>query len=223
MFVDRAIGLLSTLTIAGFFYLLFLRGKGAAITSSDQSSFLDSAVDYKRVLLWTLGVIAVIFCGLLLHRRGRVAMKKAWSYICVRSVKIIDKFRNAVILYCSSPLTILAVFGLTVFLQITQITGFWLLGQNMGIDVSIKYYYVFFTLTWVFGAVPVSIGGAVVVEGSLAYLFIRLAGVKPELALALALCQRVVWMLASLPGAMIHLIGAHLPKDFFIDYDESVN
>ena len=43
-------------------------------------------------------------------------------------------------------------------------------------------------------------------------------------------------MIASLPGAAIHLIGAHLPgapqggkvglgtpKDFFVDYDDSMN
>jgi hypothetical protein len=30
-------------------------------------------------------------------------------------------------------------------------------------------------------------------------------------------------LFASLPGAVIHLIGAHLPKDFSIDYDEAMN
>ena len=127
----------------------------------------------------------------------------------------------------------LLAFGLTVFLQMLAITAFWLLGSNMGIQADVKYYYVFFTLTWVLGAVPISIGGAVVVEGMLAYLFITFAGVAKEAASALALCQRAVWMLASLPGAAIHLIGAHLPgeaksgletpKDFFVDSKKSVD
>jgi uncharacterized membrane protein YbhN (UPF0104 family) len=113
------------------------------------------------------------------------------------------------------------------------ITAFWLLGRNMGIQADIKYYYVFFTLTWVLGAVPVSIGGAVVVEGMLTYLFSTFAGVAEEAAFALALCQRAVWMLASLPGAAIHLIGAHLPesskrslestKDFIIDSKKTID
>lgn len=120
-------------------------------------------------------------------------------------------------------MTILAVFGLTVFVQIMVITGFWFLGINMGIGASIKYYYVFFTLTWVLGAIPVSIGGVVVVEGSLVILFTQLAGVDESAAWAIALCQRAVWLLASLPGAAIHLLGAHLPKDFFVDYKKSIN
>jgi uncharacterized protein (TIRG00374 family) len=225
VFVDRAIGLLSTLIITAFFYTLFLRGRGSVITRSDegQGSFLKSAAEYKGLLLWVAGAIVVVFCGLLLHKRGRAVLEKVWSSICVRGVRMIKKLRGAIVLYCSKPLTILTVFGLTFFLQILTITSFWFLGVNLGIEASIKYYYVFFTLTWVLGAVPVSIGGAVVVEGLLAYLFVQIAGAKAETALALALCQRIVWMLASSPGAVIHLIGAHLPKDFFVDYDNSTN
>jgi uncharacterized membrane protein YbhN (UPF0104 family) len=106
-------------------------------------------------------------------------------------------------------------------MQIMTITGFWFLGLNLGIEADLKYYYVFFTLVWVLGAVPVSIGGAVVMEGSLAYLFVRFTGAEPEAALALALCQRIVWMITSLPGAVIHLIGAHLPKDLKSDMDST--
>ena len=134
-------------------------------------------------------------------------------------------------MYFTNPGTILVAVAMTVFLQIMVITAFWFLGVSMGIDSGVKYYYVFFTLTWVLGAVPVSIGGAVVVEATLAWLFINVAGVAAEAAVALVLCQRVVWMLASLPGAVIHLIGAHLPKDaeipaskdFSIDCTKPVN
>ena len=236
VFVDRIIGLLSALIIAIFFYWLFLRGRAGAIILSGQSGFVKFFVEHRRVVLWVVVVLAAVFCGLLSHRSGRALLGKAWSYIRMRGVRAFEKFKNAIIVYCSKPLAILGVFGLTVFLQTVTITGFWFLGRNLGITADIRYYYVFFTLTWVLGALPVSIGGAVVVEGLLAYFFIHFAGVEAEAALALALCQRMVWMIASLPGAAIHLIGAHLPgapkggkarlgtpKDFFIDYDESIN
>jgi len=223
VFVDRVIGLLSTLAIAAFFYWLFLWGKGAVITSSDRSSFLESVAEYKEVLLWVFAAIAVIFCILLLHKTSRLILAKVRLYIRERSMRMIVKLKDAIIIYCGKPGTILVVFGLTVFLQLLTITGFWFLGVNLGVDVSIKYYFVFFTLTWVLGAIPISIGGAVVVEGGLAYLFVKFAAVEPEAALALALCQRAVWILASLPGAAIHLFGAHLPKDFSIDYKKPIN
>ncbi len=225
VFVDRAIGLLSTLIIAAFFYLIFLRGQGSVITSGDegQGGLLKSLSEYKWLLLLAVVLIAAVFCGFLLHRRGREMLGQAWSYICVHGARMIKKLIDAAIIYYSKPLTILTVFGLTVFVQIMVITGFWVLGVNMGIPASIKYYYVFFTLTWVLGPIPVSIGGVVVIEGALVVLFTQFAGIEEPAAWAIAMCQRAVWILTSLPGAVIHLFGAHLPKDFFVDYNNSAN
>lgn len=223
VFVDRFIGLLSTLIIAVFFYVLFLRTQEDALTFTGRSSPFKFLAEYKGCIIWVIGVLAAILCGLLLHRRGRVLLQAAWLHIRIHSVRAFEKLKNAVYVYYSKPLTILAAFALTVSLQIITITGFWFLGKNLGITAGLKYYYVFFTLTWVLGALPVSIGGAVVVEGTLYYLFVNFAGVEAEAALALALCQRIVWMIASLPGAAIYLIGAHLPKDFFVDFDKPAN
>ena len=222
VFVDRLIGLLSTLIIAVFFYSLFLRGSGISVNSGGQGGLLQSVAGYKWIFLCIVVGAVVIICLFLLHSKGRVILTGFWSYILKLVMKMIGRLRNAAILYCSKPLIILTAFGVTVFLQVLTITGFWFLGTDMGVDVSIKYYLVFFTLTWVLGAVPVSISGAVVVEGSLYYLFTHFAGVGKEEAMAIALCQRAIWMITSLPGAVIHLLGAHLPKDFSIDYDEPV-
>ena len=180
-------------------------------------------MEYKRILLWVFVAIALIFCTLLLHKRSRAILAKAWLYIGAHSMRMIVKLKDASVLYCSKPLTILVVFGLTVFLQLTIITGFWFLGLNLGIEASVKYYYVFFTLTWVLGAVPVSIGGAGVIEFALVTLFMRYAGTPEPAALAIALSQRAVWMITSLPGAVIYLRGVHLPKDFSIDYNKPMN
>jgi len=223
VFIDRVIGLLSTFVIAVFFYMFFLQGQANALTFTGRSGPFSFLAEYKGCIIWVAGVLAAILCGLLLHGRSRVLLRAAWLHIRIHSVRAFEKLKDAVYVYYSKPLTILAAFGLTVFIQIVTITGFWFLGKNLGITAGLKYYYVFFTLTWVLGALPVSIGGAVVVEGTLAYLFIRYAGVEAEPALALALCQRIVWMIASLPGAAIHLIGAHLPKDFFVDFDKPAN
>jgi uncharacterized membrane protein YbhN (UPF0104 family) len=161
--------------------------------------------------------VAAAVAGLSVCQRGRVLLGRLWS----RVREIWKKLASAGRLYGRKPLTIFVAFALTVVLQVTNITGFWFLGRNIGIEASIKYYYVFFTLVWVIGAVPVSIGGAVVVESALAALFVKMAGVPEADAMALALLQRFIWLLASLPGALIHLTGAHLPKDFSVDCESS--
>jgi uncharacterized protein (TIRG00374 family) len=210
VFVDRVIGLLGSAAIAVFFYSLFLRGRGGQIAFGEGGSQKFFA-EHKGAVLWVAVALAVVFCGFMLHRRGRVLLKKGWSSIRIHSQKVVEKFKNAMVIYCRRPLAILTVFALTVFLQLLTITGFWFLGVNLGVTASVKYYYAIFPLGWAFGALPVSVGGAVVMEGLLVYLFINFAGVEAEPALAIALCQRIVWMIASLPGAAIHLLGAHLP------------
>ena len=222
VFVDRAIGLLSTLVIAVFFYSVFMAGQDKKISFTGKGDFLRSFAQYRWIIFWLVLIVGLVFCGILLHKRDRAILKKIWSNIYVRGQMLIKKLKDAARIYCSRPLTVLGAFVLTICMQIMAITSFWILGVNIGIDASIKYYYVFFTLMWVVAALPVSIGGAVVMEGGLAYLFVQFAGVDAESALALALCQRIVWMITSLPGAVIHLLGAHLPKDFSIDYDEPV-
>ncbi len=222
VFVDRLVGLSSTLIIAAFFYTLFMRTHADAVTFTGPTGSFKFLAEYKRVIITVVVILTAVFSGLLLHKRGRALLRVAWLNIRIHGIRAFEKLKDAVRVYFSKPLTILAAFGLTVFIQIMLITSFWFLGKNLGIAADLRYYYVFFTLTWVLGTLPVSIGGAVVIEGTLAYLFIRYASVEAEAALALVLCQRIIWILASLPGAVIHLVGAHLPKDFFVDYDKPV-
>jgi hypothetical protein len=51
-------------------------------------------------------------------------------------------------------------------------------------------------------------------------MFIRVCGASVRDAQALAASQRILWLVGSLPGVAIHLMGAHLPRDFFIDYKQ---
>jgi len=165
-------------------------------------------------------VLAALF---LLTGRGRDLLRMAYKFITEKGSRALVKSRSAFQLYCHSPVTIIWAFFITIVCQILQIVAFWLVGQNIGIPAPIKYYFVFFPISWVMGALPISPGGAAVVEGGLVFLFTRIPGVMPEQALALALYQRLVWLVCSVPGAGIHIAGAHLPKDFFIDYKKPIN
>ena len=222
VFVDRAIGLLSTLVIAIFFYTVFLADQDKKIEFTRNESFLSSFGRHKFIILGVVLGMVLILTGFLFHKKGRAILMKAWLDFYEKIRETTAKFKKAVILYCTKPLTVIGAFILTICMQLMTITTFWILGKNMGIEASIKYYYVFFTLMWVVAAIPVSIGGAGVMEGGLVYLFTQFAGIDAESALALALSQRIIWMITSLPGAIIHLLGAHLPKDFSIDYNEPV-
>ena len=206
IFVDRFVGLVSSLLMAGFCWFVLLRDVKMPESPKGQGG---------KILIWVPVIIAAIAILTAAIPAGRRMLARIWA----GAIGFAKKFRAAVILYGSHPMTILAAFGLTFLLQGIVITGFWLIGRRIGIEVSAKYYFVFFPLTWGFGAIPVSIGGAGVVEFGLAGLF-TFAGVESEKALALALLQRAVWIVAALPGAWIHWTGRHLPKEIGVDYNE---
>ena len=210
VFVDRIIGLMGMVIIAVFCYSIFMRGKGV-ITSEKQQSLFSDIAEYRHIFLWLILAVIIVPCGLVLHNKGRQLLTKAFSFVYVHSLKVILKLKEAAAAYCRSPWTVVAVITLTIFLQSLVITSFWLLGVNLQIEAGARYYFVFFPLTWVIGALPVSIAGLGIVEGGLRELFTRFAGVRVEQAVALALCYRAIFTLVSLPGAVIHLLGGHLP------------
>jgi glycosyltransferase 2 family protein len=219
--VDRIVGLLGSVVIAVVFYFLLPNAKDIELSMKGDS--LGSISQYEIFFLWAALGIAAVFLLMLAVSRTRKILKKWWRAGCEQGRRLLKKLMQATILYCKSPVEVFVVLVLTIALQILTITGYWLVGRQIGVDVSLSYYYIFFTISWSIGMLPVSIGGAVLVEGSLAAMFVKFASVQAEAALALALCQRIIWMTASLPGGWIHLAGGHLPKDFTIDEDDKTD
>jgi len=223
VFVDRIIGLAGTVIIAVVFYAVFLGGDGMALDFGGANWSMNRLGWHGRAICWAVIVAA---CGLgvtAVSKRGRRLLAGAWMRTRNWVLALARKLTRAIVIYCASPATIVVVFGLTIVMQIAVITGFWFVGRDLGIEAGIEYYYVFFALSWILGVVPISIGGAVIVEGVLAGLFVKFAGVGVAPAVALALSQRIIWMVGSVPGAVIHLLGAHLPKDFSIDYGQKMD
>ena len=126
-------------------------------------------------------------------------------------------------IYYGKKLAILGALLLTFCCQSVFILGLWLMGREIGVTAHVKYYFIFFPISWLLGSLPISVGGLGVTELWLKDIFVRVCAVSSKHAAALALSQRILWLLGSLPGAVIHFIGAHLPKDFFIDYEKSIN
>jgi len=208
VFVDRLVGFLSSVLTAGFFYFVLLGNRDLGLGGKGE---VEATARASHHIWWISGLalFALAVFVILILPAGRRLAGKVWE-ICLHLAR---KFWKAAVVYSHSPWSILGAFGLTFLLQGIVITAFWLMGRHIGITASAKYYFVFFPLTWALGAIPISVGGAGLVEGGLVGLFTFVAGVPAELALAIALCQRVVWMAAALPGAVIHLTGRHLPKE----------
>jgi len=217
--VDRAIGLSGTLLLSIFTYLTFVRGQIAI--GGKGAGWLSR---HWGVVLWAVAAVGAVFAALLAHPAARAKLTGTAAEVRVKGVLLLRGVRDAVVAYCSRPWTLLLALVLTLIAQSTVIAAFWLLGRDLGVEAGLSYYFVVFPVMWVVGAIPISIAGLGVTEAGTVGLFVSLAGATPEKALALAFCQRFVWVLASLPGGLVHLLGAHLPQqEISIDGQERRN
>jgi uncharacterized membrane protein YbhN (UPF0104 family) len=209
--VDRVVATASMLVMVLIVYLCLVRGHQMELPRN--AGPIENAGSHQWV--WVIAAIggggAVLLCLACLFRRARQALVRLWHLAWSHVLVAVRTARDSIVLYCRKPLVLAAAMGLTIMLQSVIIVTFWVLGRSLGIDVPVRYYFIIFPATWLLSALPISIAGIGVLELGLVGLFNVLAGVPAGPATALALCQRFVWVFASLPGGVIHLLGAHLP------------
>jgi len=230
VFVDRIVGLIGTLLIASIAYWLVPVGVGympeGEAGAEANGGLIRYLVEHRWIFIWAAIAVGVGFCAVWASERGREVLTACWQRVRGTTVRVLEKSATAIKLYCRKPFVLVYALGLTFLCQATCVIAFWLVGRNLGVGAHMKYYFVFFPLSWLLGALPISIGGIGIMEGWLKIMFMKLPGVSSKEALAVALCQRIIWLIGSLPGLAVHLVGAHLPKkkvDFFVDSQESLN
>lgn len=200
VFVDRLVGVgTMLLVVAGV--CVWLR--------PDLKAIIGPANSRPAVGIWLIAglSIATVLAGICLRFWPAIAHK-----IAAVTRKVLTTIKDCTRIYADRPYVILIAMTMTICLQWTIILSFWVLGRGMAITAGIRYYLLIFPLTWLFSAIPVSLAGIGLLEGGMVALFTHLAGVEQQKAFALALCQRLAWLVASLPGFVIHLSGSHRPK-----------
>lgn len=221
VFVDRVVGLTGMLIMAfGCYWFIPERSRREGFKFSFEIGFLRALAEYKWVLIGIGAALAMILALAASHPRGRAVLRDGLDGARRRGVSVLNKVRQSIHIYCHKWPAIVYALLLTFACQTMHVIAMWLVGREIGIAAPAKYYFIFFPLSWLLGALPISVGGLGIMEGWLKVMFMRVGTMSGQDALALALCQRLILVLASLPGALIHLIGAHLPKEFFVDYEK---
>jgi len=234
VFVDRVIGLIGMLIMAfSCYWFIPEESREGGFNFSFEMNIFGRLAEHKSIFIWLGAAFAVIIVLLVSNSRGRMLLERGFNITRKRGASVLGKIRQSIRIYCHKWPAIVVALLLTFCTQGVTIVAMWFLGRELGIDVPAKYYFIFFPISWLLGAVPISIGGLGIMEGWLKMMFMRVGTISSKNALALALCQRLLFLIVSLPGAVIHLIGAHLPhemgeevisrgkpKDFFIDYDK---
>lgn len=216
--VDRIIGLIGMLIMAFCCYWFIPVGSQPQhLKLSVNFNWLPLAHQYKWLFIVAVVVLALSLLGFAAHPKGRQLLRKGGQAFGKRGLLLWGKIRQAINVYCRHIWALALAMGLTFASQGIFILGLWLVGRELGVGAHIKYYFVAFPVAWIVGTLPVSIGALGIWEGTLKLMFSSVAAGNSEQVAALALGHRIIWLLGSLPGVVIHLVGAHLPKDFFID------
>ena len=125
----------------------------------------------------------------------------------------LDVAGKAVELYRRRFAALLGAAGFTFCSQAIHITGILLLGQGLHLTAPWYEYYLYAPLIYIVAAVPISPGGLGVMEAAFRWLFVDIsATLTVTQVAALALLVRLGSMACSLPGLIVSLTGAKLPK-----------
>ncbi|OHB59856.1 MAG: hypothetical protein A2167_08720 [Planctomycetes bacterium RBG_13_46_10] len=219
VFVDRLVGLIGIIIMAACSYWFIPAGSGNQQFESRyvEFNFLQRVGEYKWIFAGIGIAISIITTVFIATIEGRAVLHRYLKFTYQKGLVAMVKIHDAIRIYYDKKLILAAALLLTFFCQGLFIFGMVLIGYGIGINAPIKYYFIFFPVSWLLGTLPISVGGAGIMEWWLKVMFMRVCAVSSEHALALALCQRLIWLFGSLPGAAIHMIGAHLPRDFFVD------
>jgi uncharacterized membrane protein YbhN (UPF0104 family) len=95
-------------------------------------------------------------------------------------------------------LSLLCTWGNMVFIFV----AIYLLVEGLGNHVSFWLIAGLYSLSYLVTLIPISINGFGLQELSVTYLFLHVGGLSTAASLALAVLIRIIWMIASLPGAL---------------------
>lgn len=225
VFVDRVLGVGGILIMAVLAYWLIPADVHLAERediAAGARSMLEQLGQYRHifqagVLMFVAGVALLV-----LTRRGRALLGRAWRFIRLKGLGFLSRVHTSMLLYYNQKAVLLVAMALSLTCQGLFVLSLWIIGNQLEAGVSVRYYFIIFPLSWFLGALPVSVGGLGIMEGWVKLMLVRVAGATGRMALVLAVCQRLFILFGSIPGALIHLFGAHLPREFFIDADESI-
>lgn len=119
-------------------------------------------------------------------------------------VRLPLRIADAVAAYRARPRVLLAVFGLSLLVQLLRILQAYGLGLGLGLTVPFSYYLVFMPVGLLMLLLPISVSGFGLPQGVMVWL-LRPQGVPDELSFALTTLIVLSGLFGNLPGAFLYL------------------
>ena len=185
-FMDRFIGLFSTCALA--------------LTAYPLIAVIERVWLVSVLVPVLLGLMVVLAMGLS-RRIGTVTEDLIVRLLPASVAELVRKLRRSIVVYRHRAGLLFAVWIISLGVQSSRILVYWMAGLALDMDPGLVYFACFQPVAAVLAALPISIGGLGVREGTLARLFSSV-GIGRELATAMSLLGYAAGIIASLLGGI---------------------
>jgi len=139
----------------------------------------------------------------------RMAKKIRWLVALIFTPKINSKIREIYLninSFRSSKGTLLWIVLISTVIQALRIIVHYFVALSVGLDIHIKYFFVFIPIIALLSSLPISIGGIGVRESSAIALFSQVNGFQPETIMAMEFLAYMIGLISTIPGGIIFML-----------------
>ena len=112
---------------------------------------------------------------------------------------------DSIFAYTAYKRVLVLVFGLSVIIQISRVSGIFALGLSLGQQLSVVFYFIFVPIINLIAIIPISVAGIGIQEGSFVYFFSPV-GMAPTDAFTLSVMGNIAVIISILPGGVFYLL-----------------
>jgi uncharacterized membrane protein YbhN (UPF0104 family) len=152
----------------------------------------------------------LVVCAVTLIGLGALLWADRWA----RRIPNLVRLADALGAYRGHRSALVAVFLLSIAIQVLRIAQAWLLGSGIGIDIPFSYYLLFMPVGLVALMLPISLNGFGLPQGIIVWL-LQPVGVRAADAFALSTLIVLTGILANVPGAWLYLRARQSPPPAF--------
>jgi len=199
VFLDRAIGL---------FGLVLLAGTSILLTRNPEQ--------FRELIMTLLIICAVLGAGSLVVFSARM---RSWLHLSELAARLpmgaqIIRVGRATVAMRHHKLLVLLSLLMTVILQALVMIGAVFMARALHMEGDPSYYFIYCSIGFLIAAIPISPPQAFGVMEVFYVQFFTQGGLRndPAQAVALALAMRLIQLIWALPGVLVPLLGAHLPR-----------
>lgn len=189
-------------------------------------SLILAIFSYKLKLHSIFGIVIIAFAGsiiiiLAIFNHGiHSFLKNIISYLPKRLRKAIDQFMVSILEFKEKPRLLIYFLILSIIEQAFPIISLLLLSKAFSIDLPFVWALIGVPLILIIVRMPISVSGLGVKEGFYALVF-SLASIQVSDSLIMALSDRVLVMLTTVPGVFWSITGPNRRLDFPVELQNS--